>query len=75
MKKKKHAARYGYLHLYGHVHTRRLKKKYRVAPEDRWPYSVTTIIDNAVTVDRSGAVLQELEKISKLLKLILGVGL
>lgn len=62
--------RYSYRHLKNHVHTRRLKKKYRVAPEDRWPYSIATIIDNAVTVDYSGRVLQELEKISKLLELI-----
>lgn len=63
-------SKYSYPHLKKHVHTRRLKKKYRVAPEDRWPYAVTTIIDNAVTVDYSGRVLQELAKISKLLKLI-----
>lgn len=68
-------SKYSYSHLKNHVHTRRLKKKYRVAPEDRCPYSVTTIIDNAVTVDHSGVVLQELEKISEMLKLILGVGL
>lgn len=65
-------SKYSYTHLKNHVHTRRLKKKYRVAPEDRRPHSVTTILDNAVTVDYpdTDRVLQELKKISKLLELI-----